>query len=92
LRRPLVGLDEHDASLLKRHLTALLDPLDRHLAAYLQVARSLVSNTSLKDLAPDDRKGALAAKFCSSSASVVVIQRLAARTRGGRTGAQRLEG
>ena len=36
LRRPLVPLDEHDASLLKRHLDILLAPLDSHLTAYLQ--------------------------------------------------------
>ena len=39
MRRPLVPLDEHDASLLRHHLAALLEPLDRHLAAYRQVAR-----------------------------------------------------
>ena len=39
LHRPLVPLDDHDASLLKRHLTALLEPLDRHLDAYLQIAK-----------------------------------------------------
>jgi len=41
MRRPLVPLDEHDASLLRHHLTALLEPLDRHLAAYRQVASVL---------------------------------------------------
>jgi hypothetical protein len=38
LRRPLVPLDEQDASLLKRHLKILLAPLDSHLTAYLQAA------------------------------------------------------
>jgi hypothetical protein len=38
LRRPLVPLDEHDAALLIRHLTPLLEPLDRHLDAYKQAA------------------------------------------------------
>jgi hypothetical protein len=45
LRRPVVPLDKHDASLLKRHLTALLEPPDRHLAAYLQVAKRLADST-----------------------------------------------
>jgi hypothetical protein len=36
LRRSLVPLDEHDASLLKRHLNILLAPPDSHLTAYLQ--------------------------------------------------------
>ena len=36
LRRPLVPLDEHDASLLKRYLNILLAPLDSHLTAYLE--------------------------------------------------------
>ncbi len=31
LRHPLVPLDDHDASLLRRHVTALLKPLDRHI-------------------------------------------------------------
>lgn len=39
LRRPLVLLDKHDASLLRRRLTALLEPLDRHLDSYLEVAK-----------------------------------------------------
>lgn len=39
LRRPLVLLDEHDASLLRRQLSALLEPLDRHMDAYRQVAK-----------------------------------------------------
>ena len=39
LRRPLVPLDDHDASLVKRHLTAFLEPLDRHLDAYLEIAK-----------------------------------------------------
>lgn len=38
LRRPLVPLDEHDVSVLKRPLTALLEPLERHLDAYLKIA------------------------------------------------------
>jgi hypothetical protein len=38
LRRPLVPLDAHDASLLKRHLNIFLAPLDSHLTAYLQAA------------------------------------------------------
>lgn len=39
LRRPLVPLDKHDASVLRRHLTGRLQPLERHLNAYLQVAK-----------------------------------------------------
>jgi hypothetical protein len=39
LRRPLVPLDEHDARALKRYLATLLEPLDHHLNAYLQVAK-----------------------------------------------------
>jgi hypothetical protein len=39
LRRPLVPLDEHDASLLRRHLASRLEPLERHLDAYLQIAK-----------------------------------------------------
>ena len=39
LRPALVPLDDHDASVLKRHLTAHLEPLERHLDAYLQVAK-----------------------------------------------------
>jgi hypothetical protein len=39
LRRPLVPLDEHDARALKRYLVTLLEPLDHHLDAYLQVAK-----------------------------------------------------
>jgi hypothetical protein len=38
LRRPLVPLDKHDATLLIRHLTPLLEPLDRHLDSYKRVA------------------------------------------------------
>lgn len=34
LRRPLVPLDEHDARLLKRRLSPLLQPLDQHLDSY----------------------------------------------------------
>jgi hypothetical protein len=41
LRRPLVLLDDHDASLLRGHLDALLEPLDHHKDAYLQVAKRL---------------------------------------------------
>ena len=39
LRRPLVPLDAHDASLLRHRLIALLEPPDRHLESYLQVAK-----------------------------------------------------
>jgi hypothetical protein len=39
LRRPLVPLDDHDARVLKRYLATLLEPLDHHLNAYLQVAK-----------------------------------------------------
>ena len=39
LRRPLVPLDEHDATMLKGYLVALLEPLEHHIDAYLQVAR-----------------------------------------------------
>ena len=39
LRRALVPLDDHDASVVKRHLIADLEPLERHLDAYLQVAK-----------------------------------------------------
>ena len=38
LRRTLVLLDQHDVSVLKRHLTPLLEPLERHLGAYVKVA------------------------------------------------------
>lgn len=38
MRRALVPLDEHDASLLGHKLTALLEPVDHHLDAYLQIA------------------------------------------------------
>lgn len=49
MRRPLVPLDEHDASLLRHHLTPLLEPLGRHLAAYRQVAKHpLVGSTALR--------------------------------------------
>jgi hypothetical protein len=40
LRRPLVPLDEHDGTALRRYLTALVEPLERHLDAYLQVAKA----------------------------------------------------
>ncbi len=40
LRRPLVPLDEHDAALLQRHLAPLLEPPDRHLAAYQQARKA----------------------------------------------------
>jgi hypothetical protein len=39
LRRPLVPLDEHDSTMLKRYLVTLLEPLEHHLDAYLQVAK-----------------------------------------------------
>jgi hypothetical protein len=39
LRRPLVPLDEHDARVLKRYLVTLLEPLDRHLDSYIQIAK-----------------------------------------------------
>ena len=39
LRRPLVPLDEHDASVLRRLLASRLEPLERHLGAYLQIAK-----------------------------------------------------
>jgi hypothetical protein len=39
LRRPLVPLDEHDASMIKRHLIALLEPVEHHLDAYLRIAK-----------------------------------------------------
>ena len=39
LRRPLLPLDEHNGSWLKRHLTSHLEPLERHLDAYLQIAK-----------------------------------------------------
>jgi hypothetical protein len=39
LRRTLVPLDEHDATILKRYLVTLLEPLNHHLDAYLQVAK-----------------------------------------------------
>jgi hypothetical protein len=38
LRRALVPLDEHDATLLKRALTPLLEPLGSHLSAYRRAA------------------------------------------------------
>jgi hypothetical protein len=38
LRRPLVPLDEHDATLLKSHLAPLLEPPGRHMSAYQQIA------------------------------------------------------
>jgi hypothetical protein len=39
LRRPPVPLDEHDAAVLKRHLAPFLEPLDRHLNAYIQAGK-----------------------------------------------------
>jgi len=45
LRRPLVPLDEHDASVLKRHLTVLLEPLEDHLSSYLQIAKGREKGT-----------------------------------------------
>lgn len=41
LRRPLVPLDEHDAKMLKRYLTPLLQPLESHLGAYIEIANRL---------------------------------------------------
>jgi hypothetical protein len=38
LRRPIVLLDEHDATLLKERLAPLLEPPGRHLDTYQQVA------------------------------------------------------
>lgn len=38
LRLPLVALDDHDATLLKRHLAPLLEPPSHHLNAYQQFA------------------------------------------------------
>ena len=39
LRRPLVPLDEHDATVLRRYLDMLLEPLEHHLDAYLRVVK-----------------------------------------------------
>jgi hypothetical protein len=39
LRRPPVPLDEHDAALLKRRLNSLVEPLNRHLDAYIEAGR-----------------------------------------------------
>jgi hypothetical protein len=39
LRRPLVPLDEHDTTVLRWQLMPLLEPLDRHLEAYIQAGR-----------------------------------------------------
>jgi hypothetical protein len=39
LRRPLVPLDKHDATVLKRYLATLLEPLEHQLDAYLQAAK-----------------------------------------------------
>jgi hypothetical protein len=50
LRRPLVPLDEHDASLLRNRLTALLEPLDRHLDSYLQVAKRSKAGANHREL------------------------------------------
>jgi hypothetical protein len=41
LRRPLVPLDEHDTRVLKRYLTPLLEPLERHLDAYIEIAERI---------------------------------------------------
>lgn len=38
LRQPPVPLDEHDGALLKRRLNPLLEPLNRHLDAYIKAA------------------------------------------------------
>jgi len=40
LRRSLVPLDKHDATILRRHLTTFLEPLEYHRDAYLQIAKS----------------------------------------------------
>ena len=40
LRRPPVPLDKHDAALLKHRLNPLLEPLNRHLDAYIKAGRS----------------------------------------------------
>jgi hypothetical protein len=37
LRRPPLPLDKHDAALLKRQLKPLLEPLNRHLDAYIKI-------------------------------------------------------
>lgn len=39
LRRPPVLLDKHDADILKHQLNPLLEPLNRHLDAYIKAAR-----------------------------------------------------
>ena len=39
LRRPLVPVDKHDAALLKHRLNPLLEPLNRHLDAYIKAGR-----------------------------------------------------
>jgi hypothetical protein len=39
LRRPLVPIDKHDTALLKRRLNPLLEPLNRHLDAYIKAGR-----------------------------------------------------
>jgi hypothetical protein len=39
LRQPPVPLDKHDSALLKRRLNPLLEPLDRHLDAYIKAGR-----------------------------------------------------
>jgi len=39
LRQPPVPLDEHDAALLKSRLNPLLEPLNRHLDAYIKAGR-----------------------------------------------------
>ena len=47
LRRPLVRLDEHDASVLKRHLSVLLEPLEDHLNSYLHIAKGRETDAEL---------------------------------------------
>jgi hypothetical protein len=58
LRRPPVPLDKHDAALLKSQLNQLLEPLNRHLDAYIKAAkhrtRSLGCQGSLMHLDADD--------------------------------------
>jgi hypothetical protein len=39
LRQPPVALDEHDAALLKSQLNPLVEPLNRHLDAYIEAGR-----------------------------------------------------
>ncbi len=39
LRRVLVPLDDHDATMLRRCLGTVLEPLEHHLDAYIQIAK-----------------------------------------------------